>query len=175
MQETIHGSPVEFKIDTGADVSVISDATYKALAKKTPLKPAKKSLTSPSSQPLDVRGQFTGTLQHGSCTSSEDIFVVNNLQMSLLGRPAIESLRLVSRVNTVADQRLPYMHPDLFQGLSKIPGKCHIQLKDDAQPFALSTPRRTAVLLQPREGETHPSICQSPPCSTRRSQGLHEA
>ena len=76
---SINGSPVKFKIDTSADVSVISDTTYKALAKKTPLKPAKKSLTGPSSQPLDVRGQFTGTLQHGSCTSSEDIFVVSNL------------------------------------------------------------------------------------------------
>ena len=147
---SINGSPVKFKIDTGADVSVISDTTYKALAKKTPLKPAKKSLTGPSSQPLDVCGLFTGTLQHGSCTSSEDIFVVNNLQMSLLGRPAIESLRLVSRVNTVADQKLPYMHQDLFQGLGKIPGKYHIQLKDDAQPFALSTPRRVALPLQPK-------------------------
>ena len=70
--------------------------------------------------------------------------------MSLLGRPAIESLRLVSIVNTVADQRLPYMHPDLFQGLGKIPGKYHIQLKEDAQPFALSTPRRVALSLQPK-------------------------
>ena len=147
---SINGSPVKFKIDTGADVTVISDTTYKALAKKTPLKPAKKSLTGPSSQPLDVCGLFTGTLQHRSCTSSEDIFVVNNLQMSLLGHPAIESLRLVSRVNTVADQRLPYMYPDLFQGLGKNPGKYHIQLKDDAQPFALSTLRRVALPLQPK-------------------------
>ena len=61
---SLNGSPVEFKIDTGADVSVISDTTYKALAKKTPLKPAKKFLMGPSSQLLDVRGQFTGTLQH---------------------------------------------------------------------------------------------------------------
>ena len=147
MAISINGSPVKFKIDTGADVSVISDTTYKKLA-KTPLKPAKKSLTGPSRQPLDVRGQFT--LQHGSCTSREYIFVVNNLQMSLLGRPAIASLRLVSRVKSVADQRLPYMHPDLFQGLGKIPGKYHIQLKDDAQPFALSTPRRVALPLQPK-------------------------
>ncbi len=147
---SINGSPVKFKIDTGADVSVISDTTYKALAKKTPLKPAKKSLTGPSSQPLDVCGQFTGALQHGCCTSSEDIFVVNNLQMSLLGCPAINSLRLVSRVNSVADQRLPYMHPDLFQCLGKIPGKYQIQLKDTAQPFALSTPRRVALPLQPK-------------------------
>ena len=149
---SINGSPVEFKIDTGADVSVISDSTYKTLAKKTSLRPAKKSLTGPSRQPLDVCGQFTGTLQHGSCTSNEDIFVVNNLQMSLLGCPAIESLRLVSRVHTVADQRQAYTvtHPDLFQGLSKIPGKYHIQLKDDAMQFVLSTPRRVALPLQPK-------------------------
>ena len=50
----------------------------------------------------------------------------------------------------MADQRLPYMHPDLFQGLGKIPGKCNIQLKDDAQPFTLSTPRRVALPLQPK-------------------------
>ena len=70
--------------------------------------------------------------------------------MSLLGRPAIESLRLVSRVNTVADQRQAYTvtHPDLLQGLGKIPGKYHIQLKDDVKPFALSTPRRVALPLQ---------------------------
>ena len=111
---SINGSPVEFKTDSGADISVISDTTYKALAKKRPLKPAKKSLTGPSSQPLDVCGQFTGTLQHGSCTSSDDIFVVNNLQMSLLQRPDIELLSLVSRVNTVADPRLPALHAPRF-------------------------------------------------------------
>ena len=43
------------------------------------------------------------------------MFVVNNLQMSLLGHPTIKLLGLVSRVNSVADQRLPYMHPDLFK------------------------------------------------------------
>ena len=119
---SINGSPVNFKLDTSADVSVISDTTYKILAEKTPLKPAKKSLTGPSSQPLYVRGQFTGTLRHGCCTSSEDIFVVNNLQMSLLGRPAIESLRLVSRVHSVADQRLPYMHPVCSKALPRSQG-----------------------------------------------------
>ena len=62
--------------------------------------------------------------------------------MSLLGHPAIESLKLFSRVNTVADQRQAYTvtHPNLFQGLGKIPGKYHAQLKNDAKPFALSTP-----------------------------------
>ena len=42
---SINDSPVKFKIDTGTDVSVISDSTYKALARKTSLRSAKKSLT----------------------------------------------------------------------------------------------------------------------------------
>ena len=149
---SVNGSPVDFKIDTGADVSVISDTTYKALTRKASLRPPRKSLTGPSCQPLEVCGQFTGTLQHGDCTACEEIFVVKSLQMSLLGRPAIESLGLVSRVHTVEDLKLRYTskYPDLFKGLGKIPGEYHIHLKDDAKPFALSTPRRVALPLQPK-------------------------
>ena len=149
---SVNGSPVDFKIDTGADVSVISDTTYKALTRKASLRPPRKSLTGPSCQSLEVCGQFTGTLQHGDCTACEEIFVVKSLQMSLLGRPAIESLGLVSRVHTVEDLKLRYTskYPDLFKGLGKIPGEYHIHLKDDAKPFALSTPRRVALPLQPK-------------------------
>ena len=149
---SINESPVEFKIDTGADVSVISESTYKALNRKMSLMPASKSLTGPSCQPLNVCGQFTSTLKHGACTSKEKIFVVQTLQMSLQGRPAIEALGLVSRVNTVGDQRQHYTakYPELFRGLGKIPGTHHIQLKDDAKPFALSSPRRVALPLQPK-------------------------
>ena len=71
--------------------------------------------------------------------------------MFVLGCPAIELLRLVSRVTTVADQRQPYTVkcPVLFLGLGKIPGK-YIELKDDAKPFALSTLKRVALALQPK-------------------------
>ena len=149
---SINESPVEFKIDTGADVSVISESTYKALNREMSLMPASKSLTGPSCQPLNVCGQFTGTLRHVAYTSKEEIFVVKTLQMSLLGCPAIEALGLVSRVNMVGDQRQHYTakYPELFQGLGKIPGTHHIQLKDDAKPFALSSPRRVALPLQPK-------------------------
>ena len=119
---------MEFKIDTGADVGIISESTYKALNREMSLMPASKSLTGPSCQPLNDCGQFTGTLRHGACTSEE--FVMKTLQMSLLGHPAIEALGLVSRVNTVGDQRQhnTVKYSDLFQGLGKIPGTHHIQL-----------------------------------------------
>jgi hypothetical protein len=38
-------------------------------------------------------------------------------------------------------------YPSLFQGLGKMTGDYQIELRDDAQPFALSTPRRVAIPL----------------------------
>ena len=78
------------------------------------------------------------------CEEPTDVF--------FLGHPAIESLGLVSRVNTVEDLKLRHMskYPYLFKGLGKTPGEYHIHLKDDAKPFALSTPRRVALPLQPK-------------------------
>ena len=40
--------------------------------------------------------------------------------------------------------------PSLFQGLGKFRGEYHIALREEAQPFALSTPRRVAVPLLKR-------------------------
>ena len=92
---------------------------------------AKSNLSTEERKPCSSADTFL--FNRGRSKKHVNIFVVNNLQVSLLGRPAIESLRLVSRVNTVADQRLLYMHADLFQGFGKTPGKYHIQLKEDAQ------------------------------------------
>ena len=55
--------PVEFQIDTGADVSVIPEELYKKL-KAPPLEPTNKSLMGPSHDTLQVCGQFIGNLVH---------------------------------------------------------------------------------------------------------------
>ena len=41
-------------------------------------------------------------------------------------------------------------HPKLFKGLGKLDGKYHIQLKDYFVPYAVNTPRRTALPLMPK-------------------------
>ena len=41
-------------------------------------------------------------------------------------------------------------HPKLFKGLGKLGGKYHIQLKDNAVPYAVNTPRRIALPLMPK-------------------------
>ena len=88
--------PVEFQIDTGADVSVIPEELYYKL-EATPLHPTGKSLVGPSHNELQVSGQFTGTLVYKGNAVKEVIYVIKGLRKALIGCPAIMTLQLVSQ------------------------------------------------------------------------------
>ena len=94
-----------FKIDTGADVTVISQSDYNA-EKDGPLSPPSKQLTGPSHEALDVCGQFTAQLQRNTMQTMQDVYVVKGLHKPLLGRPAIEALNIVAFVNGIQFQEV---------------------------------------------------------------------
>ena len=77
----LQGKQLEFKLDTGAEVTVISEKVY----------PTLKTSSSENLQdiPLGVIGQFTGTLKQGKRKYSEKIYVVKGLMNNLLGLPAV--------------------------------------------------------------------------------------
>ena len=81
----------------------------------------------------------------------EDIFVVDGLLKSLVGRPAIQALDLVVRIDSVGrtkeDEEIVLSHPKLFSGLGEFSGEYTIRLRENAKPFALTTPRRVALPL----------------------------
>lgn len=85
---------MEFKLDTGAEVTAISEATYKKLD-TLPLEKASNTLYGPTHQSLKVLEQFTGTLEHQGHSSTQTVFVVQDLRSNLLGLPAIGSLQLL--------------------------------------------------------------------------------
>ena len=58
-----------------------------------------KTLYGPGKSKLDVLGKFQCTLETKRCFSVQDIYVVRGLSLALLGRPAIESLRIIDQVN----------------------------------------------------------------------------
>jgi len=147
---TVNGVPILFKIDTGTDVSAISENIFKQLPDVT-LTSMDSHLSGPSQHHLQVSGQFTAMLKHGPMEAQEIIFVVNSLQRSILGRPGIEALNLVSRLDIVAaDRKFIAMHPQLFTGLGTMPGEYHISLRDGAKPFGTSSPRRVPLPLMPK-------------------------
>ena len=128
-------------------MSAISQTTFKQLQGISLTSPNRR-LSGPGQHYLQVFGQFTATLTHGAKETQEVIFVVKNLQKSLLGRPGIEALDLISRINTLqGEEKFVAMYPKLFKGLGTMLGEYHISLREGAKPFALSTPRRVALPL----------------------------
>ena len=101
-----------FKIDTGADVSAILEATFNQL-KGVSLVHSDCHLSGPSQYQLQVTGKFTGTLKYGTKEAKENIFVVKKLQRALLGKPGIESLNLIARINSLQDDKFVTMYPNL--------------------------------------------------------------
>ena len=145
---TLNNSPVRFKIDTGADVTVIPESVYKKLKPTPTLIRSSKTLFGPAHTTLPVLGCFMGVIKRGEESSSQEIFVVNGARLALLGRPAIEMLKIVQTVNAVEAEEVKEKFPNLFKGLGKLDGPDYvIKLKPDAKPHAISTPRRVPVPL----------------------------
>ena len=88
-----------FKLDTGAEVTAISQETYQQLGTTTLNKPSK-VLYAAGNRPLDVIGQFTGILSHKELHSQQTIFVIKNLKTNLLGLPALHALKFIARMDS---------------------------------------------------------------------------
>ena len=145
--------PLKFKIDTGADVTALPETVYDTV-RDGPLQKPNRVLRGPSKQILKVKGFIVAKLAVDHRETEEKIYIVNGLQQPLVGRPAIQSLNLVSRIEVVQtsseQERIIHKFPELFTGLGSMKGKYHIKLKSDATPFILTTPRRIAIPLQPK-------------------------
>ena len=115
---------VLFKIDTGANVTVIPESFYK-IQQDGPLQPTERSLTGAGQQPLEVQGQFVGHLRYNSLETEQKIFVIQGLSRPLLGRPAIKALSIVSVVEPIMSlDSVTEKFPRHFQGLGKLKDNC---------------------------------------------------
>ena len=137
-------SEVTFKLDTGAGVTAVSERVYQSLHPTTRLLKPTKVLYGPDRKQLQVLGQFTRTLSHDKKTSVQQIFVVKGLRTNLLGLPAITALNLAARLDSVDDYRAKVLaaYTDVFTGLGNLGEPYKIELKPDARPHAIYTPRR---------------------------------
>ena len=82
------------------------------------------------------------------------MFVVRDLRNNLLGLPAIEALQLVTRIEEIKtvnyEQKIRRSFPRLFRGLGNLGEPYRIQLRSDAKPKAIYTPRRVPFPLRAR-------------------------
>ena len=152
---SVNEKPIEFEIDTGAEVSVISKKAHRDIGCPT-LRSPEKTLRGPSNNELSVKGQFTAKLRSGGKEVEQELYVVDDLHKHLLGRPAIEALNVVTRIRTIegVSDSPTQRFPNLFTGLGKLNEEYSIRLEDGAKPYALTVPRRVAIpLMQPVKEE----------------------
>ena len=146
---------VNFKIDSGADVSVLPVHIYEKL-ENINLKPTDKLLLGPCNYKLNCLGKFKAKLTANNLSVENDVYVVKDLERPLLSRYDSQSLNLINKVETVnkvesnqGDYKAQIIeeYPKLFKGLGQIPGEYSITLKDHATPFALTVPRKVPLPL----------------------------
>jgi hypothetical protein len=148
---TVDNVAINFQLDPGADVTIITDSIYKE-NKQTfgKLYPADCNLESASRDSMKCIGIFTARLTYGDRARNANIFVVKGIRQNLLGRGECVGLGLVMRCSQVSAQSTvrPFTEfPSLFNrlGLLKTPYK--IKLRKEAKPFCLSQPRRVPLAL----------------------------
>ena len=116
----VNEKSVEFKIDTTADVTVIPLSEFQSNPDRT-LKPPTNFLNGAGSKTLPVKGQLLATLKYREKEIAEEVHAVRRLNHPRLGRPAIEALRLVRRVNEVQTKTdIVKQFQNLFKSLGEL-------------------------------------------------------
>ena len=132
------GVEVPFKIDTGADVSIITASTYLNLLEQPPLAPAS-PMIGPDGAAIACSGRFTTTATYKADDFAITLNVIeSSTPANLLSRADSVRLGLVQRVNT-ASQQSPI-------GCMSGP-PVHISLAPDATPYNCAVARRVPLPL----------------------------
>ncbi|XP_067950361.1 uncharacterized protein [Watersipora subatra] len=132
-----------FKLDTGADRTVISNA--EPWIKQIPLSQCSEKLYRPGKKPLEIIGTFQANMEYQGRRHSETAYVLQNQQVSLLIRKAGSNLGLITcnikGINQV-DKEIISEYPGLFKGLGLLKKYTYeISLKPDIKPVHIFTPR----------------------------------
>ena len=137
-----------FKIDTGAEVTAISEETFRSLSSE--LSKSSKALQGPDRKPLSALGSVKVSLNYKGRHTNQKVYVIKGLNHNLLGLPAIEALQLVAMLHSVQDETalIKEKYPLLFNGLGSISTEYTIRLKPDEKSYALSTAGNVPIPLR---------------------------
>lgn len=155
-----------FKIDTGAEVTAITQETWHRLGEPPLIKPSK-ALYGPAHQSLDVLGQVTEKLTRGQQSSVESMFVVQGLATNPLGLRAITALQLIHIIQTVdSEHKMVEQFPRVFKGLGSIGKEYHAHQasgKGDSMPRNVPIPKWKRNLIAWNKWESSQrSVLQHP-------------
>ncbi len=131
---------VNFKVDSGADVSVINMATYRTLNPRPPLQQTEDVLRNLKMR-LSVAGKFAATSVHNGQTYVFDIYVIDGLSTNLLSRGVSRQMGLIT--STLAEITTPLKPIGLWDT-----DPVRITLKEGVEPYQVHTSRRVPLPLR---------------------------
>jgi len=143
----VNGLEVSFKLDTGAEVTAITEKSLELVGSPKLNQPTR-NLCGPNRQPLSVRGSLSAHLHQGQYSCTHEVFVVKHLSQNLLGLPAIKDLHLLTIVNRLQVDfatGIQNQFPSLFTGLSTLQSEYEICLKPNVLPYCLGTVRNISL------------------------------
>ena len=140
----VNGKPLKMEVDTGAAVTLISQATWKSMFPSTVLQKSTLNLHTYTAEPISVLGQLNVKVKHMNYEGTQVLYVVRGRGPSLLGRNWLAEIQLdwakIKWVHTrevkSAVQELLAKYADVFQ---TTPGvmtkqKARLSLKLGVQP-----------------------------------------
>ncbi|GBO27926.1 hypothetical protein AVEN_237574-1 [Araneus ventricosus] len=135
---------IKFKIDSGADHTVLPANVFENVLQNAKLEPRDKILCGPDKNQLKTLRKFRAIIEYKGKNCIEEIYVIASLQMCLLGKPALSSLGLFLNLSSICQASAvdpKVIFPDHFIGLGIMEGFYSIKLKPGAIPFAITSPR----------------------------------
>ena len=144
----VDGTYTEFVIDTGAEVSTVTESTCKALNLR--LKKSDRVLSSADGSPLSVLGRSEVLLESKLKSTKASVYVLKGSRFNLLGLCELKNLSLLAIVNAVCKDEFDPVkqYPNVFRGLGIMPSTFRINLREDATPRRLFSPRPIAAGLR---------------------------
>lgn len=133
------GGDVTFKLDTGAEASVIPTRVYKNMSSKPVLKPTNVHLTAYGSASITPHGTCTLMCKGKLQSHSIKFYVVSVDASPILGLSACQKLGLIQRVDAIntlhglTKATIKERYPTVFAGLGKL-GKYHITTQEGCEP-----------------------------------------
>lgn len=144
---------LQFKLDTGANVNVMSETDFMKIRPRPKIHRANMKVTAYAGADIPKKGKCIVNVTHKDKVHKLAFIIVPRDVQAILGLSACERLQLVKRVfvvdrqkETVYDQ-LMEEYKDLFQGLGCLPGE-HTVRVDESVPPVIHPCRKVPFALQ---------------------------
>lgn len=155
----VNDTYLKFKLDTGANVNVISESDFKKIRPRPKLHTATMKLTAYAGSNIPQKGKCLLKVTHKDVTSVMSFVVVPKDVQALLGCQACERLNLVKRVFVIEQTKdsvyedIMKDYSDLFQGLGCLPGEHTIRVDKTVPPVIHPCRKVPFALLKPLKEE----------------------